>query len=79
MAGGFEFFTDDFGQESGSGPDSDSWYGSQELGKRVCINELLHLNKHVGPLRVELGQLLRQDRQNRGGGIGAGHHHGLGI
>lgn len=58
MHGGSKGFVDNFGQESGGGPDADSRHADQYLPKRVSEHQPLNLGGDFVPLLAQSGKLL---------------------
>ena len=60
MPGGGELgVVADVEQDLCCGPDPDAWHGDQDLGKRVCINDLFDLRYGCVPLVQRLTRLRR--------------------
>ncbi len=77
MSGRSEGFMGDFGQESGGGPDADSRHAGQDRPKRVSKHQPLNFSGDFVTLLAQGGELLGQARHDDGGGLRAGHDHGL--
>ena len=48
----------DFGEESGGGPDADSWHAGQDRPKRVCMHQPFHFAGNLVALLAQGGELL---------------------
>ncbi len=57
MAGCGEVLADDFGDDAGGGPDADAGHRGQDLGKRVILDQPLHLLDYLAALGADLGEL----------------------
>ncbi|KVT69508.1 hypothetical protein WK56_22800 [Burkholderia ubonensis] len=66
-----------FGQESGGDPDTDSRHAGQDRPKRVGEHQPLNFGGDFVTLLAQGGKLLDQTRHDDGGGLRAGHDHGL--
>ncbi|KWF38600.1 hypothetical protein WL88_25325 [Burkholderia diffusa] len=77
MGGRGEGFVGNFGQESGGGPDADSRHAGQDRPKRVSKHQSFNLSSDFVALLTQGRKLLGQTGHDDGGGLRAGHGHGL--
>lgn len=60
-------------QESGGGPDADSWHACQDRMRRVREDQAFDFLFDFSALASQRCQLLREARQHDGGGLSAQH------
>lgn len=74
VAGGGEVLAGDFGEESGGGPDPDSWHADQDGVKRVSLHGSFNLDCDLVALASERGELFGEFGEHDAGRVGAGDY-----